>query len=134
MNKSISPEVMEDEIRIALEPYINNRKREQQLAFIAQLDDAKNAGKLVTGVENIWGEACKKNCRLLVVEKNFTYAAQKISAEIIVPLNDIGKNGIYIKDVVDDIIEKVLNNGGDVAFVDEGIMGGYEKIALIQYY
>ncbi|RTL56285.1 MAG: hypothetical protein EKK37_17595 [Sphingobacteriales bacterium] len=127
-------EATEDEIRIALEPYINNRKRERQLAFIAQLDDAKNAGKLVTGVENIWGEACKKNCRLLVVEKNFTYAAQKISAEIIVPLSDIGKNGIYIKDVVDDIIEKVLNNGGDVAFVDEGTMGEYAKIALIQYY
>ncbi|MBI1782852.1 MAG: hypothetical protein HYR66_16030 [Sphingobacteriales bacterium] len=121
-------------IRFALEPYIDAGRKEKQLAFIGQLNSAKNTGKLVTGVENIWSEACKKNCRLLVVEKNFTYAAQKISDEIIVPYSGIGKNGIFIKDAVDDIIEKVLLNGGDVEFVDEGIMGEYKKIALIQYY
>lgn len=124
----------EAEIRLIMEPYIYERKKEQQAVVMHQIDNAKNTGRLVTGVENIWSEACKKNCRLLVVEKNFTYAAQKISEEIIVPYSGIGKNGIFIKDAVDDIIEKVLLNGGDVEFVDEGIMSEYEKIALIQYY
>ena len=40
----------------------------------------------------------------------------------------------YIKDAVDDIIEKVLASGGDVEFVDEGILKDYNKIALIEYF
>jgi hypothetical protein len=124
----------EDEMKNVLAPHIAELKKEKQLNFIRQLDSAKNAGKLVTGVENIWSEACKKNCRLLVVEKDFSYAAQKISDELIVPYSGIGRNGIFIKDAVDDLIEKVLMNGGEVEFVDEGLMGEYKKIALVQYY
>ena len=43
-------------------------------------------------------------------------------------------NPFYIKDAVDDIMEKVLQNGGDVEFVENGVLKDYERIALIQYY
>jgi hypothetical protein len=35
---------------------------------------------------------------------------------------------------VDDVIEKVLENGGDVEFVDEGVLKDYHHIALILFY
>ena len=44
------------------------------------------------------------------------------------------QNDFHIKDAVDDFIEMVLHSGGDVEFVDEGILNGYEHIALIEYY
>ena len=44
------------------------------------------------------------------------------------------KNSFYIKDAVDDIIEKVIACGGDVEFVDEGILKDFSKIALIEYF
>ena len=45
-----------------------------------------------------------------------------------------GNTSLYIKDAVDDVIEKVLENGGDVEFVEEGLLNDYQQIALIQYY
>jgi SpoU rRNA methylase family enzyme len=101
---------------------------------VHQVEAAVNAGKLVTGVENIWREATNKNCRLLVVEKNFTYAAQKVSDTEIIPIESSNTNALFIKDAVDDIIEKVLINGGDVEFVEEDLLKGYGKIGLILYY
>ncbi|MEI8059611.1 MAG: hypothetical protein WCG67_05590 [Ferruginibacter sp.] len=40
----------------------------------------------------------------------------------------------YIKDAVDDVMEKVLENGVDVEFVDDGVLKDYHRIALIKYY
>lgn len=126
--------IPENEIRTVLAPYIANWRKQKQGDIIRQLDDARDTGKLVTGVENIWNAVAGKNSRLLVVEKDFTYAAQKISAEVIVPYSGLGENKMFIKDAVDDIIEKVLINGGDVEFADEKLPGEYGKIALVQYY
>jgi len=44
------------------------------------------------------------------------------------------KNAFYIKDAVDDVIEKVISSGGDVEFVDEGILNNFDKIVLLEYY
>ena len=53
--------------------------------------------------------------RLLVVAKNYMYAAEHGDSEDIIykaaePYNKFS----HIKDAVDDVIEKVLENGGDV--------------------
>jgi hypothetical protein len=39
-----------------------------------------------------------------------------------------------IRDAVDDVIEKVLENGGDVEFADKDLLKDYQQIALIKYY
>jgi uncharacterized protein involved in type VI secretion and phage assembly len=54
--------------------------------------------------------------------------------EIITAYEPNTNNAFYIKDAVDDIIEKVLATGGDVDFVEEGLLTSYQKIALIEYY
>lgn len=38
----------------------------------------------------------------------------------------------YIKDAVDEVIEKVLENGGDVKFVDKDVLKDCHGIALLQ--
>ena len=38
----------------------------------------------------------------------------------------------YIKDAGDDVLEKVLLDGGEVEFVEEGLLGQYQHIAFIQ--
>lgn len=70
-----------------------------------------------------------------MVEKNFIYPAQHgADANVIYKRDEINNNAFYIKDAVDDVIEKVLSSGGDVEFVDEGVLKDYNKIALIEYY
>ena len=40
----------------------------------------------------------------------------------------------YIKDVMDEILEQVLKNGGDVQFVDKRVLDNYEHTAHLQVY
>jgi hypothetical protein len=68
-------------------------------------------------------------------EKDFMYATQHGSREAIIykPLVPYNKFSC-IKNVIDDIIEKILENGGDVEFTDKGLLKDFNRIALGQYY
>ncbi len=118
-----------------LAPYIADWKKVIQKDLLNQLDDAAGKKKLVTGMADVWREAGSGKGRLLVVEKDYMYVAAQGN----------GKNGISpavgclnkfscIRDAVDDVIEKVLENGGDVEFADMDLLKEYQQIALIKYY
>jgi hypothetical protein len=125
----------EPELIKILEPYVCDWKQVQQKDVVKKLEDAANKNKLAIGMRDVWREAVSLRGRLLVVEKNYMYAAQRGSNDEVIykaiePFNKFS----YIKDAVDDVIEKVLENGGDVEFVDEGVLKDYHHIVLIQYY
>lgn len=123
------------EVREILKPHIADWKKIIQKDILNQLEEAAGKHKLAVGMRDVWKEATSRKGRLLVVEKNYMYAAQQGSSEEIIykaiaPYNKYS----YIRDAVDDVIEKVLENGGDVEFVDENLLKDYKKIALVQYY
>jgi hypothetical protein len=125
----------EEEIRNALEPEIENWKVVKQKDLLHQLNLASGAGKLAFGIKKVWEEASSKRGKLLVVEKNYMYPAHHSGENNIINREEISpRNKFYIKDAVDDVIEKVLENGGDVEFVDPGILKDYKQIALTLYY
>ena len=128
-------EATENELREILKPFVNDWKKIKMEDMRHQLEKAADAGKLATGMHNVWKLASQKRGRLLVVEKNFMYAAQHGSDDetiyqAIEPYNKFS----FIKDAVDDAIEKVLEHGGDVEFVEEGMLADQGHIALVQYY
>jgi len=90
------------------------------------VENALNAGKLVHGLDAVESMAARKNCRLLVVEKDFK-APDPAKARLNTP-------HFYIRDTVDMIIQKVLENGGDVEFLENGMLAAHGGIALIQYH
>ena len=118
-----------------MHPYISNWKSVQEKRLLSQIDESMGNKKLVSGINEVWKAASLRRGRLLVVEKNFIYPAQHgADANVIYKRDEINNNAFYIKDAVDDVIEKVLSSGGDVEFVDEGVLKDYNKIALIEYY
>lgn len=128
-------EAPEPVIRKAIAPHVADWKKIKQRDLLRQLDAAHSARKLTFGVQEVWKEAAHEKGRLLVVEKNYVYACRKCGdGQTIFDKDEINDNSFYIKDAVDDIIEKVLQSGGDVEFVDEGLLKDYQQIALIQYY
>lgn len=128
-------EKTEAEFQKIMKPYVEDWKKVMQTKVLKQLDEAMSHKKLAVGIKEVWKAAALKKGRLLVVEKNFVYPAQQgAKPEIIFRKDENLKNAFYIKDAVDDIIEKVLASGGDVEFVDEGALRDYHKIALIEYY
>lgn len=125
----------EQELKRVLMPHITDWKKVKQKEIMNLMDEAMGHRKLATGMKDVWYEATHKKGRLLIVEKNYMYAAEHtdrndVINEAIAPYNKFS----YIKDAVDDVIEKVLQTGGDVEFVDEGMLADFDHIALVQYY
>lgn len=123
------------ELHSKMEPYIADWKKVMQTDLLKKIDDAMGHKKLAVGIDEVWKAAAEKKAKLLVVEKNFIYPAQHSSdPAVIYKREEKSKNVFFIKDAVDDVIEKVIASGGDVEFVDEGLLQDYQKIALIEYY
>ena len=69
---------------------------------------------------------------VLLIEENYEYPTTYTSSEeMIYKASQPYSRFSYLKDAVDEIIEKILDEGGDVEFVSEKIMGHYNHIALI---
>ena len=118
-----------------LEPYKANWKNILEKNLLNKLDDAAGAKRLVHGIKEVWRAAANKNGQLLLVEKNYMYVAQQASdKEVIYKVQEPYNKFSYIKDAVDDVIEKVLEGGGDVEFVEDGMLKAYNHIALIKFY
>ena len=127
-------EVALTQLKKILEPHIADWKKVKQKDLLNQLEDAAGKKKLAVGMVDVFREAMKCKGRLLVVEKNYIYSSgngsnDKIIFNAIKPYNKFS----YIKNTVDEVMEKVLENGGDVEFAEEGLLKDYQQIALIQY-
>jgi hypothetical protein len=128
-------EASEKEIRDALAPHIADWKKVRQQDLLLQMEEASGAGKLTSGIEAVRQYAAAGKGRLLIVEKNFispvrhTLRTNAFSIQA-----QEADDRFYIKDEVDDIIGKILENGGNVEFVDEGVLKDHARIVLITYY
>ncbi|HSN60663.1 MAG TPA: hypothetical protein VLR49_07000, partial [Ferruginibacter sp.] len=106
-----------------------------QKNLLKQLEDAAGENKLAIGMRDVWKHAMNQRGRLLLVEQNYMYAAVRGSHEKnIYKFQEPYNKFSLIKDAVDDVIEAVLQNGGDVEFVDSELLKPYHHIALILYY
>jgi hypothetical protein len=122
------------ELREILKPFIADWNKVKQKDLLNQLEEAAGTKKLAVGINDVWHEAGCRKGRLLLVEKNYMVPAQRESNEkMIYQLDDSSNKFSYIKDAVDDVIEKVLEYGGDVEFVDKNLLKDYHRIALVLY-
>jgi hypothetical protein len=118
-----------------LHPFVSDWKKVFQKDLLQKLEQAAGLKQLSTGMQEVWRNAVLQKGKLLVVEKNFLYAAvHGIKEEIIEKAVEPFSKFSYIRDAVDDVIEKVLQNGGDVEFVEEHMLKDFGQIALIHYY
>ena len=125
--ENISP----NELRLLMRPIINNWPKVKKENLHHQLMHA-SAGKIVTGIEDVFSQAMHRRGRLLLVKKNYQYPSEHGSDTELIhkAIHPYGQSS-YIHDVVDDVIEKVLEENGEVEFVDRDVLGDYEPIALI---
>ena len=122
------------EMEEILRPHIADWNNVKERDIINQLEAAAGRNKLAIGLRNVCREAKKHNGRLLLLEKDFVYRSQSDSMRIINKASRAYNKFSYVKDAVGDIIEKVLEYGGDVEFVNKDVLGRYRHIALLQFY
>jgi len=128
-------EAGEPELRRLIKPYVADWNKVKQQNLMQQIEAATSSGTLVSGIDDVWNAASRKNARLLIVEKNFIIPSRPGANSLgIFKENTEARKPFYIKDAVDDVMEKVLQIGGDVEFVDDGLLKNYGRIALIRYF
>jgi hypothetical protein len=71
--------------------------------------------------------------QLLVVERNYHVPAILAEDGSLTRVAETGGSDI-MDDAVDEVIEAVLAQGGEVAFVDDGALPEHQHIALILRY
>lgn len=126
-------EVSKTKILLVMENFMSRWKKIKQQHLLNQVEKAKAQNKLTIGIHEALKAAIQNKGRLLVVEKDYMNPPQKSETyEPFYKIDSSGSNVFFIKDKVDDIIEKVYENGGDVEFVDDGILKNYRHIVLIE--
>jgi hypothetical protein len=113
----------EAEIRQVIRPSLDRWGEKRQTYLIQQIEHAADEKTLSFGFENVKNATSHENDRLLIVERGF-----------VCPDHFSLSHPFYIKDSIDEVIESVLLNGGDVEFVDNNILEKFEHIALIRFY
>jgi hypothetical protein len=122
----------ESELLKALEPQLKNWNVVRENHLQQQLKIAGDDNRLITGISNVWMRANSKHKQRLIVERDFYCPAFLTEKGETVFANNNKNNVMMARDTVDDVIEKVLANGGDVEFVDD--LKNYNRIALMDCY
>ncbi len=123
------------ELKDILKPHTQEWNRRKNRELLKELEKAADTNKLEAGVSAVWRAASEKNARLLIVEKDYVCPADVTGKPSFIKKHkENEKSSIYIKDAVDDVIEQVIHCGGDVVFVNAGVLNEYDHIALIRYY
>lgn len=112
-----------------VKPYLADWKEVKTRYLLQQLRVAAKKGRLSTGIHETWRQASRKRGRLLVIEENYTLPEE--DAHHVDTDDRVISTTFHIRDKVDEVIENVLQNGGDVEFVEEGVLEDYNHIALI---
>ncbi len=125
----------EAEMHEILQPCIQDWKMIKQQNILQEIGKAVDYEKVAFGIHDVWNAATHKKSRLLVVEKDFIYSAHLgVGRDTTFKAGSVLNSPFYIKDVVDEVIEKVLQNGGDVEFIENNMLKDYGRIALVQSY
>ena len=113
-------------------PFIADWGRVKEQFLLNTLQTAANKNKLASGLTDVLRAAMEHHCRLLLLEEDYQYGALDIiNKEIVYTANNLYNRFSYLKNTVDEIIERILEDGGDVEFVSKKIMEPYDHIALI---
>ena len=120
------------EMRNIILPYELNWKNLKQIYLLNRIKKASEEDKLVVGIDNVWNIATRSNGKLLIIETKYLAPKTQLKNQLLNSKNYLMGYPFYIKDEVDEIIEKIFENGGDVELIDEDLLNEYGQIVLIE--
>jgi hypothetical protein len=100
---------------------------------LARLGEAVSVNRHASGIIQVWRACFEKRCQILLVETGFEYPAD-LSPEGDRLLPYSGRGAAALDDAVDEAIEKVIADGGEVFFYDPGVLDLHQRIAAVLRY
>ena len=117
-----------------LQPYLKDLKIIENSNLATKIEHAQNANKFSFGIEEVWRNVMAGKGKLLLVERNFSWPHNTTDTSGNLNRDIDGINDEFVKDAVDILIEKVLETGGEVKFVDTDLLSNFQHIGLALYY
>jgi Bacterial archaeo-eukaryotic release factor family 3 len=100
---------------------------------LVRLKEAVSVNRHASGIIQVWRAAFEKRIQTLLVETEFEYPADiSPGGDMLVPYT--GKGPQALDDAVDELIETVLAEGGEVFFYDPGVLDLHQQIAAVLRY
>jgi hypothetical protein len=127
VNLSTEPlSVLAERTRPVLEQYLLSRQQEA----LTLLERRTGARRTASGMVDAWLAARTERPEMLVVEQGLFYPARVSGdGDLLVPADDV-EHPEVVDDAVDELIELVLDRGGWVAMVDDGLLEAHDGVAL----
>lgn len=118
----------------AVWPLVRNYRAEQIRKRIEELENAADAGKVLTDLNDIWRAVNDGRGKTLFVKQGFFQPA-RLENDVVEPVSENERNvpGV-VDDIVDEMIEFNLKNSGDSVFVNGGELDKYQGLALTTRY
>ncbi len=111
---------------------------EQRQKAVREVGEALGAKRLASGLDDAWKAAAAGQGMKLVVEEHYRQPAivrrDGWVLELVSDEDAAAAGAAHLDDAVDELIEMVLEKGGEVVFVEEGSLADYGRVALILRY
>ncbi|MGY0057596.1 baeRF3 domain-containing protein [Streptomyces sp. LZ34] len=119
----------------ALRPALREQAERHTERVLERIGQAQGRRAFAAGLEEVW-QVCKEGrIELLAVEENYQRTV-KVTGEHLTPVDpeetspaELGT--AVLEDIVDEIIETTLDRGGEIAFVPDDSLAGYERIVAV---
>ncbi|WP_326696062.1 chemotaxis protein [Streptomyces sp. NBC_01754] len=131
--KGTTAETTAAELARELEPALDDWRKQGTAAVRDRLDTARGAKTFAGGLDEVWAAAREGRVALVAVEEHFQRTVKVTEGHLVaVDPADIepGDEGIR-EDIVDELIETVLDNGGEVAFVADDSLAEHGRLAAV---
>jgi Bacterial archaeo-eukaryotic release factor family 3 len=100
---------------------------------LVRLKEAVSINRHASGIIQVWRAAFEKRIQTLLVETDFAYPADvSPDGSLLVPYG--GRGPVALDDAVDELIERVIADGGEVFFYEPGVLDLHQKIAAVLRY
>lgn len=100
---------------------------------LARLNAAVGVNRHASGIDQVWRAAFEKRCQTLQVETGFEHPADLApQGDRLLPYG--GRGAAALDDAVDEVIERVIADGGEVFFYDPGVLDVHQRIAAVLRY
>ncbi|MER5551868.1 chemotaxis protein [Streptomyces sp. NPDC002793] len=129
--KGTTAETTAPELAKELEAARDDWREQADAAVLDRLDTARGAKSFTGGLDEVWAAAREGRVAVVAVEEHFQQVVrvtdnhlQAVDPADVAPEED----GIR-EDIVDELIETVLDNGGEAVFVADDSLAGHGRIA-----
>ncbi|MEO9255531.1 MAG: hypothetical protein ABI305_08335 [Tepidiformaceae bacterium] len=109
----------------------------QREAAVESVGAALGAKRLASGIDDAWKSAVEGRGTELVVEEGYRQPAMLQRDGYVLRLvgDDSTADGPkHLDDAIDELVQLVLEKGGEITFVDDGALADYARVALILRY